>query len=320
MHSIATPVFWWGFIIVVLALLALDLGVFQRKAHEVRLKEAAFWSIFWVLLSIAFGVWIYYHFGRVSGMQFFTGYLTEKALSVDNIFVFILIFSYFSVPPRLHHKVLFWGIIGALIMRAAFILAGALLIERFYWVLYVFGVFLIFTGFKILFHGETKLKLEDNIVIKLFRRFVPMTDSFESGKFFSRETGKLMATPLVLVLVTVEATDVVFAVDSIPAIFGITQDPFIIYTSNVCAILGLRSLYFLLAAVMRKFAYLGVGLGLVLVFIGVKMLIHDITIGGKSLEVPIEWSLSIIATILTASIVLSIFFPPKKTLFSNNSL
>ena len=313
MHSIGTPSFWVGFIIVVLALLAIDLGLFQRKVHEVRLKEAAIWSVVWVVLSLAFGFWIYYHFGRVPGMQFFTGYLTEKALSVDNIFVFILIFSYFSVPPRLHHKVLFWGILGALVMRAVFILAGALLIERFHWVLYVFGVFLIFTGGKILFHGETEVKLEDNMIVKLFRRFVPMAGNFESGRFFSREKGKLMATPLVLVLVTVEATDVVFAVDSIPAIFGITQDPFIIYTSNICAILGLRSLYFLLASVMRKFAYLGAGLGLVLVFIGVKMLISDLTIYGISLEIPIEWSLPIITAILTVSIALSILFPPKKS-------
>ena len=313
MHSIGTPSFWVGFIVVVLALLAIDLGLFQRKVHEVRLKEAAIWSVVWVVLSLAFGFWIYCHFGRVPGMQFFTGYLTEKALSVDNIFVFILIFSYFSVPSRLHHKVLFWGILGALVMRAAFILAGALLIERFHWVLYVFGVFLIFTGGKILFHGETEVKLEDNMIVKLFRRFVPMAGNFESGRFFIREKGKLMATPLVLVLVTVEATDVVFAVDSIPAIFGITQDPFIIYTSNICAILGLRSLYFLLASVMRKFAYLGAGLGLVLVFIGAKMLINDLTIGGRSLEIPIEWSLPVITAILVVSIVLSIFFPPKKS-------
>jgi tellurite resistance protein TerC len=306
-------VFWVGFIVVVFALLAIDLGVFQRKVHEVRLKEAAVWSLVWIVLSLAFGFWIYSHCGRVVGMQFFAGYLTEYALSVDNIFVFILIFSYFSVPPRLHHKVLFWGILGALVMRAAFILAGALLIERFHWMLYIFGAFLVFTGCKILFRGETETKMEDNMIVKLFRRFVPMTTGFESEKFFSREKGKRLATPLVLVLVTVEATDVVFATDSIPAIFGITQDPFIIYTSNVCAILGLRSMYFLLASVMRKFAYLGAGLGLVLTFIGVKMLISDLTIGGKDLEIPIEWSLSIIAAILGVSIGLSIFFPPKKS-------
>ena len=313
MHSIATPVFWAGFIIVVLALLAIDLGVFQRKTHEVRFKEAATWSAIWVVLSIVFGFWVYHHYDGTAGMQFFAGYLTEYALSVDNIFVFILIFSYFSVPPRLHHKVLFWGILGALVMRAVFIIAGALLIERFYWVLYVFGGFLFFTGCRIMFQGETEVRIEDNMVVKLFRRFVPMTGSFETGNFFGREKRKLMATPLVLVLVTIEASDVVFAVDSIPAIFGITRDPFIVYTSNVCAIMGLRSMYFMLASVMRKFAYLNVGLGLVLAFIGIKMLIHDLVIGGRKLEIPIEWSLPVIAAIIGVSIVLSIFFPPKKT-------
>ena len=313
MHSIATPVFWAGFIVVVLALLAIDLGVFQRKTHEVRFKEAAIWSAIWVVLSIVFGFWVYHHYDGTAGMQFFAGYLTEYALSVDNIFVFILIFSYFSVPPRLHHKVLFWGILGALVMRAVFIIAGALLIERFYWVLYVFGGFLFFTGCRIMFQGETEVRIEDNMVVKLFRRFVPMTGSFETGNFFGREKRKLMATPLVLVLVTIEASDVVFAVDSIPAIFGITRDPFIVYTSNVCAIMGLRSMYFMLASVMRKFAYLNVGLGLVLAFIGIKMLIHDLVIGGRKLEIPIEWSLPVIAAIIGVSIVLSIFFPPKKT-------
>ena len=311
MHSIATPGFWVGFIIIVIALLAVDLGIFQRKVHEIHLKEAATWSVVWVVMSLTFGFWIFHHYGRVAGMQFFAGYLTEYALSVDNIFVFILIFSFFSVPPRLHHKVLFWGILSALVMRAAFILAGALLIEMFHWTLYIFGAFLVFTGCKILFHGETETKMEDNIIVKLFRRFVPMTTGFESEKFFCREKGKLMATPLVLVLATVEASDVIFATDSIPAIFGITQDPFIIYTSNVCAILGLRSMYFLLASVMRKFAYLGVGLGFVLVFIGVKMLISDLTVSGKKLEIPIELSLPIIAMILGMSIALSIFFPPR---------
>jgi len=311
MHSIATPAFWAGFIVVVLALLAIDLGVFQRKVHEVRLKEATVWSVIWVVLSLTFGFWVYHHYGRAAGMQFFAGYLTEYALSVDNIFVFILIFSYFSVPPRLHHKVLFWGILSALVMRAVFILAGALLVEKFHWTLYVFGAFLVFTGCKILFQGESETKMEDNIIVKIFRRFVPMTTGFESGKFFCREKGKLIATPLVLVLATVEVSDVIFATDSIPAIFGITQDPFIIYTSNVCAILGLRSMYFMLASVMRKFAYLGVGLGLVLVFIGVKMLINDLNIGGRTLEIPIEWSLPVIAAILGVSIALSIFFPPR---------
>jgi tellurite resistance protein TerC len=299
--------FWVGFIAVVLVLLAIDLGVLQRKIHVVKLKEAALWSVVWIVLSVAFGLWIYFHFSRDLGLKFFTGYLIEYALSVDNIFVFILIFAFFSVPPKLHHRVLFWGILSALVMRAAFIVAGAALIERFHWVLYIFGAFLVFTGLKILFHGETEVKLEDNVVVRLFRRFVPITSGFESGQFFLRNKGKLFATPLALVLVTVEATDVIFATDSIPAIFGITQDPFIIYTSNVCAILGLRSLYFLLASVMKKFAYLGVGLGLILVFIGFKMLIEWWH------EIPILWSLLTVAAILGFSIVASIWFPPKKS-------
>ena len=306
MHSVGTPMFWIGFIVVVLALLAIDLGVFQRKVHEVRFKEAAIWSTIWVVLSLAFGLWIYLHFGPHLGLQFYTGYLIEKALSVDNIFVFILIFSFFSVPPKLHHRVLFWGILSALIIRAAFIFAGAALIERFHWVLYIFGAFLVFTGVKILFHADAEVKLEDNAIVKLFRRFVPMTSDFESGKFFLREKGKLMATPLLLVLVTVEFTDVIFATDSIPAIFGITHDPFIIYTSNVCAILGLRALYFLLASVMKKFAYLGTGLGLILVFIGIKMLIE------WKYVIPIHWSLLTIIAILGISIGASILFPPKQ--------
>ena len=306
MHSVGTPMFWTGFIVVVLALLAIDLGVFQRKVHEVRFKEAAIWSAIWVVLSLAFGLWIYHHFGPHLGLQFYTGYLIEKALSVDNIFVFILIFSFFSVPPKLHHRVLFWGILSALIIRAVFIFAGAALIERFHWVLYIFGAFLVFTGGKILFHADTEVKLEDNAIVKLFRRFVPMTSDFESGKFFLREKGKLMATPLLLVLVTVEFTDVIFATDSIPAIFGITHDPFIIYTSNVCAILGLRALYFLLASVMKKFAYLGTGLGLILVFIGIKMLIE------WKYVIPIHWSLLTIIAILGISIGASILFPPKQ--------
>jgi len=225
---------------------------------------------------------------------------------VDNIFVFILVFAFFSVPPRLHHRVLFWGILSALAMRAAFICVGAALIREFHWVLYVFGAFLVYTGCKILFHGETEVKLEDNMAVKLFRRFIPMASGFESGKFFLREDGRWLATPLALVLVTVEATDVIFATDSIPAIFGLTQDSFIIYTSNVCAILGLRSLYFLLASVMKKFAYLGAGLGLILVFIGGKMLVE------WRYDIPIHWSLATVAAILGVAIGASVLFPPKR--------
>ena len=306
MHSIGTPVFWSSFIAVVLLLLAIDLGVFQRKAHEVSVKEAACWSFIWIVLSFSFGIWIYHAYGRIRGLEFFAGYLIEYALSVDNIFVFILIFSYFTVPPRLHHRVLFWGILSALIMRAVFIFAGAALINTFHWVIYIFGAFLIYTGTKIFFQGDAEVKPEHNPVVKLFQRLVPMTSGFDSDKFFLRNKGKLLATPLALVLVTVEATDLVFATDSIPAIFGVTRDPFIVYTSNVCAILGLRSLYFLLAAVVRRFAYLGAGLGIVLIFIGIKMLISDI------FHIPIGWSLIVVAVILGSSIALSLIRPPRK--------
>jgi tellurite resistance protein TerC len=232
--------------------------------------------------------------------------MIEYALSIDNIFVFILIFSYFAVPAGLHHRVLFWGILSALVMRASFIVAGAALIESFNWILYIFGIFLIVTGTKIIRQGDTKVEPEKNPVVKIFRRFVPMMPSYGSGKFFLRHNGRLMATPLALVLVTVEATDVVFATDSIPAIFGITHDVFIVYTSNICAILGLRSMYFLLSAVVNRFIYLGTGLGIVLMFIGTKMLL------GAVYHIPIEFSLSIVALILFGSIVLSLFFPPKK--------
>lgn len=304
-HSIGTPVFWTSFILVVLVLLSLDLGVFNRRAHVVTVKEAMSWSIVWIVLSLSFGIYIYRAFGRQIGLEFFAGYLIEYALSVDNIFVFILIFSYFAVPPRFHHRVLFWGILSALIMRATFIIAGAALIYSFHWIIYIFGAFLIFTGIKILKQGDTEVEPQRNPVVRLFQRFIPMTAGYDSGKFFTRHAGKLMATPLALVLVTVEITDVVFATDSIPAIFGITQDPFIVYTSNICAILGLRSMYFLLSAVVNRFCYLGIGLGIVLSFIGLKMLLSGIYV------IPIGWSLAAVAAILTGSIVLSLLFPPR---------
>jgi tellurite resistance protein TerC len=306
MESIGTPVFWTAFIAVVLFLLAIDLGVFHRHAHTVSFREALCWSLVWILLSLSFGFWVYKSFGRQYGLEFYAGYLIEYALSVDNVFVFILIFSYFGVPPKLHHRVLFWGILGALIMRATFIVAGAALISAFHWVIYIFGAFLVLTGIKILKQGDTEVDPEHNPIVRLFRRFVPMTTGYESGKFFLKRAGEFAATPLALVLVTVEATDVVFATDSIPAIFGVTRDPFIVYTSNVCAILGLRSLYFLLAAVVRRFAYLGTGLGIVLVFIGIKMLISGFY------TVPIGLSLAIVASILIGSIAASLLWPPKK--------
>ena len=305
-HSIGTPIFWTSFILVVLVLLSIDLGVFNRRAHAVTVKEALSWSIVWIVLSLSFGTYIYAAFGKQYGLEFFAGYLIEYALSVDNIFVFILIFSYFAVPDRFHHRVLFWGILGALIMRASFIVAGAALITAFHWIIYIFGAFLIFTGIKILRQGDAEVEPQRNPVVKLFQRFVPMTSGYDSGKFFQRHQGKLMATPLALVLVTVEATDLVFATDSIPAIFGVTRDPFIVYTSNICAILGLRSMYFLLSAVVNRFVYLGTGLGIVLAFIGFKMLLSGI------FAIPIGLSLAIVAAILIGSIILSLLFPPKK--------
>jgi len=305
-HSIGTPIFWTSFILVVLVLLSIDLGVFNRRAHAVTVKEALSWSIVWIVLSLSFGTYIYAAFGKQYGLEFFAGYLIEYALSVDNIFVFILIFSYFAVPDRFHHRVLFWGILGALIMRASFIVAGAALIHAFHWIIYVFGAFLVVTGIKILRQGDAEVEPQRNPAVKLFQRFVPMTSGYDSGKFFQRHQGKLMATPLALVLVTVEATDLVFATDSIPAIFGVTADPFIVYTSNICAILGLRSMYFLLSAVVNRFVYLGTGLGIVLAFIGFKMLLSGIY------AIPIGLSLAIVAAILIGSIILSLLFPAKK--------
>src|SRR5690606_31792325 len=277
---------WAGFNAFVLFLLALDLGVFHRKAHAVSMKEAIIWSIVWISLSLLFNLVIYLFWDKMvpnssytngeAALAFLTGYLIEKSLSVDNIFVFILIFSYFAVPDRYQHRVLFWGILGALIMRGTLILVGSVLLETFHWIIYVFGAFLIFTGIRMARQQDEELNPDENPVVKFFRRFVPVTENYEDDKFFFRRAGKLFATPLFLVLLVVESTDLVFAVDSIPAIFAVTRDPFIVYTSNVCAILGLRALYFLLANVMHQFEYLKLGLAVVLSFIGVKMLLIDI--------------------------------------------
>jgi tellurite resistance protein TerC len=306
-HSIVSPWFFAGFLAIVFVLLAIDLGVFHRKAHAVSFKEALGWGVAWVLLSALFGAWVYREFGRQPGLEFFAGYLVEYALSVDNIFVFILIFSYFAVPPKLHHSVLFWGILGALLMRGGFIFAGARLIHSFHWIIYIFGAFLVFTGIKILQQrGETEVAPEQNPVVKIFRRMIPIAKSYGDGGFLIRESGKWVATPLALVLVAVETTDVVFAFDSIPAIFGITADWFIVFTSNICAILGLRSMYFMLAAVVDRFVYLGTGLGIVLAFIGIKMMMSDLY------PISIELSLIVVAMILAGSILLSLFMPGKK--------
>jgi len=301
---------WIGFNLFVLLMLALDLGVFHRKSHEVSTKEALTWSIVWISLALLFNLAIYLYWDRMmpnssytnseAGLAFLTGYLIEKALSVDNIFVFILIFSFFAVPAAYQHRVLFWGIIGALVMRGAMIFAGAALLKEFHWVIYVFGAFLIFTGIRMAIHRDEEMHPDQNPVVKLFRKLMPVTESYEGDKFFIRRAGTLMATPLFLVLLIVESTDLVFAVDSIPAIFAVTQEPFIVYTSNIFAILGLRALYFLLANVMDKFQYLKLGLSAVLTFVGIKMVIVDLY------KIPVGVSLGVIASILTISIVASL--------------
>ena len=291
---------WAGFNLFILAMLALDLGVFHRKSHEVSVREATIWSLVWVSLALLFNAGLWYFRGSGPALEFLTGYLIEKSLSVDNIFVIALIFSYFSVPAAYQHRVLFWGILGALAMRAAFIFAGAALITQFHWVIYVFGAFLIFTGIKMALVRDTEIHPEHNPLLKLIRRLMPVTANYEKDHFFVRQAGRWAATPLFLVLVLIETTDLVFAVDSIPAIFAVTLDPFIVYTSNVFAILGLRSLYFVLAGVMGKFRYLKLGLSAVLVFVGVKMVLVEIY------KIPSSLSLGVIATILTAAVVASL--------------
>ena len=298
---------WIAFNLFVLAMLAVDLLVFHKDAHEVSLKEAAGWSIVWIVLALAFGAGVYVRMGSEAGLQYFAGYLIEKALSVDNIFVFVLIFSYFRVPARYQHRVLFWGILGALVMRGAMIAAGAYLIHQFHWIIYVFGAFLVFTGARMATQTEHDIEPESNPVIRVVRAIFPVTNAYHGQKFFVRDEvdGRVraVATPLFVVLVLVETTDLIFAVDSIPAIFAITDDPFIVYTSNIFAILGLRALYFLLAGVIHRFHYLKLGLAAVLVFVGVKMLMTDLY------KIPVGLSLAVIALMLGASVAASLLWP-----------
>jgi tellurite resistance protein TerC len=294
--SIGTPGLWLGFTAFVLALLALDLGVFHRDPHEIRLREALGWSVVWVALALAFTGWVTWAFGRERGLEFLTGYLIEKALAVDNVFVFLVVFSTFAVPAAYLHRVLFWGILGALVMRAVFILLGAALLERFHWVMYLFGAFLVLTGVKLLLHRDAELHPERNPVFRLFTRLVPSVPSYHGPRFTVVHRGRRHATPLLLVLVCVELTDVVFAVDSIPAIFAVTKDPFIVYTSNIFAILGLRAMFFLLAGVVDRFYFLKEGLAVVLAFVGVKMLLADLA------KIPIGVSLAVIAGVLAVAI------------------
>jgi tellurite resistance protein TerC len=304
MESIGSPMLWTGFTAFVLAMLALDLGVFHRKSHEVGFREALTWSVVWVSLALIFNYGVYHYYGPERGLEFLTGYLIEKALSVDNIFVFLMLFSYFSVPAAYQHRVLFWGILGALVMRAIFIALGAALLAKFHWVIYIFGALLVVTGIKMLRTGGSHdIHPERNPVYRLFRRFVPAVDSYRADRFIVREGGRWVATPLMAVLVAVEATDLVFAVDSIPAIFAVTSDPFIVYTSNIFAILGLRAMFFLLAGVMDKFQYLKVGLAVVLTFVGTKMLLTEIY------KIPIGASLGVVAALIAGSVIASLLKP-----------
>jgi tellurite resistance protein TerC len=301
LESVGSPALWAGFIGAVLAMLALDLGVFHRDAHTVRFREALSWSIVWVVLSLAFAGWVYAQFGSERGLEFLTGYVIEKALSVDNIFVFLVLFSTFKVPPAYQHRVLFWGILGALVMRAAFILLGAALVQRFHFVLYLFGLILVVTGIRLMVKGDEDVHPEANPIFKLFRRFVPAVSEYDGQRFLTVRDGRRYATPLLLVLVAIETADVVFAVDSIPAVFAVTQDPFIVFTSNIFAILGLRAMYFLLAGVIEKFQDLRFGLALVLIFVGVKMLIADV------FKIPIAVSLVVVFALIAGSVLVSIW-------------
>ena len=283
-------------------MLALDLGVFHKHTHKVPVKEAVVWSAVWISIAVLFNLFVFFEFGKTKALEFFTGYVIEYSLSVDNIFVFILIFSYFAVKEQYQHKILFFGIIGALIMRGIFIFAGVTLINRFNWIVIIFGGFLVFTGIRMLFHEETEVDPEKNVVVKFFRRFLPVTHSLQGDKLIIRQNRRFYATPLLLVLLIIESSDLIFAADSIPAILAISKHTFIVYTSNIFAILGLRSLYFAVAGIMGYFRYLKVGLAFVLTFVGLKMLASYF-----HFEIPIITSLGIIISILLVSILASVF-------------
>jgi tellurite resistance protein TerC len=297
--------FWIGFNVFVAIMLVLDLTVFHRKAHTIQFKEAIGWSIFWISLAGAFAVFVYFWRGKPTALDFITGYLIEESLSVDNLFVFLLIFRYFRVPGEFQHKVLFWGIIGALVMRFVFIWAGVALINRFHWIIYVFGAFLVYTGLKLFKQTDSDVQPDQNPVVKAFRKFMPVTKDYVNGYFFVRDNG-LFATPLFLVLIVIETTDVAFAADSIPAILAITRDPFIVYTSNVFAILGLRSMYFALAGMMEAFHYLHYGLAVILTFIGLKMLTSNFY------HMPTVVALGVVGGVLLVSVGASLIWPKKK--------
>ena len=291
---------WIVFGITVVIVLTLDLAVLHRKPHEIKFKEAALWSAVWIALALVFKLVINLVLDTETGIMFLTGYLIELSLSIDNLFVFLLLFTYFRVPPKFQHRVLFWGILGAIVMRAIMITAGVALISMFHWIIYVFGAFLVFTGVKMAFGQEKKVEPEKSRILKLIKRFIPFIDKYEEGRFFTKRNGRRVATLLLLVLIMVEITDLVFAVDSIPAILAITTDPFVVFTSNIFAISGLRSFYFALAGFMKLFQYLHYGLAVVLSFVGVKMLIADFY------EIPIKVSLGVVVGVLAVSVIISI--------------
>jgi len=297
---------WIAFNLFVLVMLTLDLGILHRRAHAIGMREALLLSLFWISLALLFCLGIYFWQGQTKALEFLTGYIIEESLSVDNLFVFLLIFSYFGVPPEYRHKVLYWGILGAILMRLIFILTGVVLIHLFHWMIYIFGIFLIFTGYKMARQRDAEIHPERNPVLKFFRRFFSVTENYVDGKFFVREEGLLHATPLLIVVLVVESTDVVFATDSIPAILAITHDPFIVYTSNIFAILGLRSIYFALAGLMQLFEHLHYGLSAILIFIGVKMVISDFY------KIPTGIALGVVVGILLLSILTSLLFPGGK--------
>jgi tellurite resistance protein TerC len=299
--------FWIVFNAFVLLMLGLDLFVFHRHAHEVKIKESILWTIFWIVLSLLFNLGVYWKFGQDQALEFLTAYLIEKSLSVDNLFVFLIIFNYFHIPQQYQHKILFWGILGALIFRAVFILVGVALLERFHFITYLLGAFLVFTGIKMATTKQQSIDPKANPVVKFISRYMPVTNMLVGGKFFVRQDKTIFATPLFIVLVMVETTDVVFAADSIPAILAISQDTFIVYTSNVFALLGLRALYFALAGIMKMFHYLHYGLALILVFIGGKLLVANF------FKIDMVWALAVVALILAGSVVLSLIFPQKET-------
>lgn len=298
---------WWIiFGVVIFAMLALDLGFFNRKVHVIKMKEALLWTSFWITLAVFFGIGVYYFYGHSKALEFFTAYLIEYSLSIDNLFVFLLIFRFFNVPQAYEHKALFWGILLALITRAVFIFAGVALINTFHWVMYIFGAFLVYTGLKLALNKETEVHPDKNIAIKMLRYVIPVTKEFQEAKFFIIENGRRFATPMLAVLLALETTDILFAVDSIPAVLAISTDPFIVYTSNVFAILGLRSLFFAIAGLMKLFHLLHYGLAAILSFVGVKMLIADF------FHVPIGISLAVISSILIISIIASLIWPDTK--------